>query len=355
MAILNRIYTAIVCALCAIMATSCYQDFEPDIKSTPVLSMNSLITEGDTVVIELSRTWRWDEGRPDYDFSPKVKDGEVELYVNGSLKETIAYSEWFGTEVDFEQNPPSNLRTGYRSGYVAKGGDEIRLVARNEKYGEATASVTVPHPIVIEDVETTVSNFNHMTYGNMHRYAMDLRLMIWFTDRQSSTDYYKFSLDWTNATGNTVDGERRYASLEILQYDIDYDREPLFTEHLSPLESAVSTTSGYTIFSDRQISGQRYPLHLGIGNVFYDVVNPDGDPSIVSTIDFRLDVISQSYYKHVLSVWQSNDGINGILGSIGLGDPVWEASNVSTGAGVISASAPYIFRLNMTKWVEEAS
>lgn len=320
------------------MATSCYQDFEPDIESTPVLCMNSLITAGDTIVVELTRTWRWDEGNPGKDFSVTVADGNVDLYVNGNLKEKIAYSE----------------RTGYRSNYVAVPGDEIRLVASSEKYSEASASVTVPNPVVIDKVDATVSNFTYQLYGIGKQYSMDLGLMIWFTDSQTTTDYYKFDIGKTNAPDYWVDEEHYYAEIEYAQYDIDYDREPLFSEHMSPLESAVSETSGYTIFSDRQISGQRYPLHIGLNNLSYSVVNPENNPEIDSaSIDIRLDVISESYYKHVLSVWQSNDGINGILGSVGLGDPVWEASNVSTGAGVVAACAPYIYHLNMTKLVSE--
>ena len=41
----------------------------------------------------------------------------------------------------------------------------------------------------------------------------------------------------------------------------------------------------------------------------------------------------------MLSLWATEEGIQGALGGVGLGNPVWEYSNVSTGAGIISASA----------------
>ena len=99
-------------------------------------------------------------------------------------------------------------------------------------------------------------------------------------------------------------------------------------------------TSGYTVFSDRMVSGKTYPLHIRLNEIEYRVSSENGFESNKSYIRFALNSISESYYRHVISVWESNDGINGILGDVGLADPVWECSNVSTGAGVISAITP---------------
>ena len=134
---------------------------------------------------------------------------------------------------------------------------------------------------------------------------------------------------------------------------LDYDAEPLFTEHVSSLESAVSETSGYTFFSDRMIAGKTYPLHIRLVNVCYPVSADNNFDSNKSYVKFVLSSISESYYKHVISVWESNDGINGILGGVGLADPVWECSNVSTGAGVISASAPSKIQIPISEFFKD--
>ena len=72
-----------------------------------------------------------------------------------------------------------------------------------------------------------------------------------------------------------------------------------------------------------------------------------------ATIEITLNSLSESYYKHVLSVWVSNDGISGILGGVGLGDPTWESSNVSTGAGVIAAVAPSTIKIPFGPFFEK--
>lgn len=45
-----------------------------------------------------------------------------------------------------------------------------------------------------------------------------------------------------------------------------------------------------------------------------------------------LSSISDSFYKYANYQWQVTDGIVGDLGDVGLGDPIWGYSNVSTGA-----------------------
>ena len=46
------------------MLTGCYQDFEPDLKSTPVVCINSNIIAGQPVTADVTRTWRYSEGAP---------------------------------------------------------------------------------------------------------------------------------------------------------------------------------------------------------------------------------------------------------------------------------------------------
>ena len=46
--------------------------------------------------------------------------------------------------------------------------------------------------------------------------------------------------------------------------------------------------------------------------------------------------INEAYYKHVISVWEANDALVGSLGGVGLANPVYPYSNVSTGAGVVA-------------------
>ena len=136
----------------------------------------------------------------------------------------------------------------------------------------------------------------------------------------------------------------------------DVSEEPLFTEHVSALESAIMATSGYSFFSDRQISGTSYPIHVKLRDVSYTLSGPDVKPGDGDgCIWMKLYTISSSYYRHAISVWVSNDGIIGSLGDVGLADPVFESSNVSTGAGVVAAAAVSKVPVYVNPIIEEFS
>lgn len=305
--------------------TGCYVDFEPDIESTPVLCMNSLIKPSEPVRVELTRTWRWDEG-PAKDRDITVTDAEVTLTVNGG-----AYTETLRHESE-----------AWVADYLPSPGDMIELSAVSEKYGPATASVTVPMPVAIDSVSVRVSNFSRKPGSSACRF--DLALLIYFTDPADAQNQYEFDV----SSSQYIHDLETDALTYVGGYWLITDREPLFTEHVSALESTAAATSGYTIFSDRQISGKTYPLNIGIEDVTYDYYNPIDDPDIKpGYFNLTLSAVSRSYYDHVISVWVANDGVAGALGSVGLGEAVFPASNVSTRAGVVAATAPVTWKLDL--------
>lgn len=348
MAILKKI---ILVLTLPILLSSCFSDFEPDIKSTPVLCMNCLLTEGDSIKLELTRTWRWSEGSVFDDLDINVLDADIKLFVNDSFTADLVRK-------DFVSDPGSpfyNVMKGYTCDYIPVVGDKIRFEAHSDKYGDATAEVTIPEPVKIDSVETTVLNLGDISgfYGEGGtRYILDLNMLVWFTDPSDKLNRYIFGASHTSSDSYYGDDDRGWEYIQF--YGIDNTREPLFTEHVSALESVFSEVSGYTIFSDRQISGKSYPLHISINSIEYSYRIPEDNPDYLSgSIDLELAAISPSYYDHVLSVWVANDGIAGSLGSVGLGDAVFEASNVSTGAGVVAAQAKYVYKLNLKKLIEE--
>lgn len=346
MAILKRI---IILTLLPIFLTGCFSDFDPKIGDTPVLCMNSQIVPGDSLSVSLTRTWRWDEGLPD-ELDLTIKDAEVKLFVNGEYKENLIFRE---TRVEPHYYPyKETVKYEYVGNYIPKSGDEIKLVAVSPEYGEAWAVVKVPEPVAIDKVEYTVTEFEDVSYEDAIRANLSMDFQVWFTDPADKVNYYEFDSrvinryysDWESNNGGWVN----------VQCFMDFDREPLFTEHLSALEHVGADSYGYTFFSDRQIAGKSYPLHIGAEYLTYVYKNPNNDSSIPDPeLKFTLKSLSDSYYNHILSVWVANDGIVGSLGSVGLGDAVFASSNVSTKAGVVAAYAPVSVSLNLREIVDE--
>ncbi len=67
----------------------------------------------------------------------------------------------------------------------------------------------------------------------------------------------------------------------------------------------------------------------------------------------ELNTISESYYNWGSYLWQYEDGLLVGLGDLGLGDPVWAYSNVSTGAGVVAARSVATYTIKLKDFLEK--
>lgn len=339
MAILNRY---IIRYFIFLLLTGCYSEFDPDVKSEPVLCMNSLVTPGEQIEVSLTRTWRWNEGN-ERELDLSVKDAEVSLYVNDRFIENLVLSK---------RTVGSGMLQKEEDVYVAKYipsiGENVKFVAHSKEYGDATAEVVIPDAPTLEGIDSQILNLKDaLSEGSTpdnFRYVFSLSLKIWLKDNPDNTDWYRF--DWSRSP-NYLDN--KYNSVMWVEsYVVDTSIEPLFSEHVGALDLSGAETSGYTIFTDRQISGISYPLHIVFSDIAYHKrigSNPQSIPS--GEFYFKVESISRSYYDHVLSVWVANDGIVGALGSVGLGDAVFASSNVSTGAGVVAARSVSSITLNL--------
>ncbi|MDE5712549.1 MAG: DUF4249 domain-containing protein [Muribaculaceae bacterium] len=336
--------------------------------------MISNISDGDSIKVSLTHTWRWSDksesismnapwgsdGKLESDLL--VEDALVKLYVNDEYKETlklgkgmsgIGMNKYINGGVYYPVDDYPWATTGYVyyiADYIPQCGDKIRLEAESEEYGSAWAEVTVPQTVEIDSVDYTVSNFDDRNTALSEFYLFNMNLSVWFSDPGNETNYYMFE---TSSPGyfKGVDAEGLEYEESVNFRDVTDD--PLFTEHVSAIDHVLAETSGYSLFSDRQISGKSYPLHVRLEGVSYQLDNRSAIPDAENSyIKFILYSISPSYYRHVISVWAANDGIVGALGDVGLAEPVFAASNVSTGAGVVSASAKYEYKLYMRPLIE---
>lgn len=332
-------------ALIVLPLCSCFQDFEPDIKTTPVVCLNSLVTEGELIKLSVTRTWRWSEGNLHDDEATVLKDAEVKLYVNDRYQETLRYTE--EPALDFNETD----KYYYLSSYCPAIGDRLRFEVSTSGYGDAHAEVEIPEKVDISDVrhQVRITDRNENADATYVECMFDLSMKVGFDDPAGKENYYVFELSQTRPEGHIENGlyiPPDYYENVICSFDVDL--EPLFSEHISPLESIISDNYGWTVFSDRQIEGRHYSLNIVCDNVMYQY-NATQKPETAdhsATIDIRLCSISKSYYDFMISLWQAEQGVSGALGGVGLGNPVWEKSNVSTGAGIIAARTVSTVRLN---------
>lgn len=318
MALLKKIYLLSL----PLLLTSCWENFDPRIDTKPVLCLNSLITAGQPIEVKVTRTWVFtdEEGTKDH----SVTDAVVEIYANGQL-------------VDSE--------------YLPEEGDRIRIHASSLKYGEAEAEVSVPFapeisnvvfsPKVIRFSQTPIK---HDT-GIDADFTFDIRISMDFENTVAADDFYRLSYltympHGIMTYGDLMDqyGDSTYY---VGLWGENFDAlDPVFYEQTDPFEDIMGGSYYTLFFSDRQFRGKTKSLTYGFSDCRFLMSGWDESPEALDCGWLvTLFSISESYYNWLSYADQASGFILSDLTDIGLSEPVWGYSNVSTGAGVVAAQS----------------
>ena len=324
----------IIILLCGLLS-GCYTEFDPDIRQPEVLCLNSEIIAGSPVEVRVTHTWRYtDEPINEYNDDMAVTDAEVSLYVNG-----CEYEQLQPTEREIMQYGYPYVYHYYQGTYCPKAGDELRIVAVSERYGSAEGETRVPAAPVIEKTEWKLGS----PKINNHTLQCTLDVHIYLHDVADTKDYYMSGYDIVNPSvpgepiffPDTAEWITPYMYGILSCYTLDYSHEPIFSEYMSAFEM-INGSIGYTMFSDVQFSGSTYPLHI-IFTLEHYIESNDIEELWHSVMHLKISSLSLSYYNHLMTLWQFDEGIAGMLGEVGLGTPVHGYSNVSTRAGIVAA------------------
>lgn len=336
MEVLSKLYPLATLAF-PLLLTSCYEDFDIEVKSTPVLCINSLITAGAPIEVDLSRTWAYNDVSSESHHS--VTDAHVYIYVNGE---------------------PAD------ENYISKEGDYIRIEAISPTYGDAYAEVRVPFAPSVSDLQVSkrLINVRHIDSPlDFSAYvSFDLDVTVNLHDSPQSQDYYQVSYD----TYGSLDNQHPYVAEDdadesdiyklLTPGSFDYDADTIFSEHIGVFDSVMGSDAyGFMFFTDRQFSGRTYPLRLRFTECYYSVCAPVYSEELLDCgYTFIIAAVSPSYYNWGNYIWQTEEGLIGDISGVGLGDPFWGYSNVSTGAGIVAARTLSACTVSATPILKEA-
>ncbi len=311
-----------------LLLTGCYEDFDPHIDTTPVLCLNSLITPGNPIEVQITRTWVFTDEEGEKNHS--VDDAVLEIYANGKI---------------------------VGSDYIPAEGDLIRLVATSKKYGEAEAEVKVPIATQIGDVAFTpnVESISVEEYPGRGIYARTLFDVLVSLGLDASDDTLRFyQFDYASFHPNDIltDENASYHN-----YDPTYTHfysgefEPLdavFYEQANAFDEVLNYGYRNLFFSDRLLNKESNALDFAFLGCSFDISNWTGNKEkLVCGWKITLHSISESYYKWLTYCWQSDSAVLGDIADVGLADPAWGYSNVSTGAGVVAAQSSTTVTINL--------
>lgn len=318
MAILKKIYLILILFLLA----SCEEEFNPNMPYTPALCINSLITNGDEIDINITKSRLYTKPQENVE----VKNVDVSIYANGQLQ---------------------------LDSYLPHENDNIKIVAESKLYGRAEADVVIPKPIPEPKIKWEV--FDVYCWADKDYFGdeitIEFKLKVELTiDDPEEENYYKFSYF------STPDVELRPDGLPIKIMNIDnlqYTLEPIFSEHIGIFESLYGgDASGFTFFTDRQFSGKSYTLHLQFDSCrFRYLIDNEDIPECKS--HFVIHNISPSYYNWANYIWQRDNGVLSDFSDYGLGDQICGYSNVSSGAGVVAAQSRSVCSIDFTDFIKQ--
>lgn len=345
-----------------LLMTSCYTDFDPEADYTPVLCMNSVIESGEPIGVDLTRTFKWTEGSWSWDYEHRngqmVTDARISLIVDGTLRDTMTFTE------EGPDNEAGNPQRGYFSDYRPAEGETIELVAISPTYGTASATVVMPGKVEIEKIDATPLQWKGYDYSYLTSFVVSQTYSVWFTDPVETDNFYRLLVSAVNPepinTGTWAEDlwsgsyERQYAA--GFQYiNIDRGNEPLFNEQADVLDIMFGANSNYlTLFSDRSISGKRYPVILDLERGDLNIYNPEKIESLYDVkLKFDLYNVSDSYYNWFIYDWYKSESVQGQLGDIGLSEMVLPTSNVSTNAGVVAAFTRSSMEISFADFLRE--
>ena len=326
MAILKYIFPLFFC----LILTACYEDFTPEIDTTPVLCLHSTIRPGEPIKVVVSRTRLFTDENTDV----MVKEATVSVYVN---------------DVKVEDS------------YLPQEGDRIRIHAMSPKYGEAEAEVTVPVPVPIKSVtfEPYVRGIwknEVLGYDVVGEINFNLKINLEIEDTPGIDNYFRleyYSFYKKNEIEDPSPDITYPSDIRFYTGTFQYEMEPIFSEHSGVFESVMgSDSSGFTFFTDKQFSGKTYKMHLGFDNAncYINTRNITSD-LLDCGIELTLCSVSESYYNWANYTWQSEYGFIGDLSEIGFTEPLWGYSNVSTGAGIVVAQSSTSYRVNLRDFI----
>lgn len=325
----------IIPILSVFLLTGCYEDFNPEIDTKPVLCLNTLIKAGEPIEVEVTHTWMFNDEKSERNHD--VKDAIVTVLVN----ERIVGSD-----------------------YLPKEGDKIRIVAESPTYGMATAEVIVPYATPVGKVKFSPVVTN-IWKDNKYLYPYEMFADITFNlsiemdvnDPAGTDDYYQFGYNWSSPHIDEEQDEEywNYNNTMLQLGSFEYNSEPIFKEHIGVFETVMGNDedTDFVFFTDRQFPGKTYTLHLNFYDNSFRIKSQVYDESLLDCeVHLYLTTVSQSYYNWAVYKWNVDEGITGDLSDIGLAESKWGYSNVSTGAGVVTAQSSSKFTIELKEFLK---
>ena len=320
-------YNLCVLVLLSFVLSGCEKEINLEhMRPNPKLVLNCLAVQGDTLSVELSRTWFYADNKVQDIF---VSDADVKLYVNDVFRESLAE-----TTVKYE-NPDFDAVLYKSSFYMPAAGDRIRLTASRKGFKNIEAVTEVPRPCAVSDFEFEQESVRDTSeWWDDYYIHLSQKNTLCFTlhDEPGEENYYLIYFRRGDAWG-----EKDSLRYSWFSFRPDYGSEPVFAVQNSALDQifGYDGVGGYNglAFSDELFDGKSYRFKIPWEISLSYTLSTDYNPYKYRCYLYS---ISRSYYNYMKTM---NDlyesGFVGDLAEIGFAEPVRIYSNVEGGTGIL--------------------
>ena len=323
-------YNICILVLLLFVLSGCEKEINLEhMRPEPKLVLNCLAVQGDTLSVELSRTWFYADNKVKDIF---VSGADVKLYVNDVFRESLSE-----VAVKYEELDIDAVR--YKSSsYIPVTGDRIRLVASRNGFKDVEAVTEVPRPCSVSGFELQQESVRDTTEWFDDAYihlAQNNTVCFTLHDEPGEDNYYLIYFRQGNIWGGENDTVYSWYSFRP-----DYGSEPVFAVQNSALDQifGYDGVGGYNglAFSDELFDGKSYQFKIPWKISLSYTQSVDYTPYIYRCYLYS---VSRSYYNYMKTM---NDlyesGFVGDLAEIGFAEPVRIYSNVEGGTGILGGS-----------------
>lgn len=291
-----------ICCVIVAALTSCKDHFDLDQLQNPSkLVLYCFPSSADTTYISVTNSVGVKKYADTHKIA-KVADARVSYAVNGQPRQVQRQDD--GTFYVLGAHQP---------------GDRVSISVEHPDYASVSAETVVPErvPVELRDVREVVE-YDSYWLELVHYY----QLRATFTDPAATTDYYAVRV---RVQGFSGDNRPQEYWPEIFTLD-----EPLL-QSLSGIDEDFGFENEYYsrfyIFSDQDINGQTYTMHLDIQALHYSY-----DPDSPAHYQVLLYKIAPEYYYFLKSI---NDVENNELAKGGFAQLMPTYTNIRQGVGVM--------------------
>lgn len=347
---MKQIYS-IVAIIGILFFTSCSKEivFKGQ-KLDPKLVVNSIGVVDSTfnVVVSASKPIPGYESRFQY-----LADATVKLYSDSVELETLQRVSFDGYDKETINQLASSVLNGtYYGKTVVEAGKHYRIEVSHSNYPTATAEMTAPTKIRIENIDTVSTAYVDAYIGNVRKYKAFIR----FTDPANEENFYRLNIYYAIGKNYSeyVDPEsgENKETIFIETYFNSYNGiksdDPVFAseQDANDILFGDGGQSNYTVFTDAIFNGKTYDLRVFLTDWVTNRLSAvDTTKGEFFQVNFELYSLPKETYYYIMSVGKFDWYSDGLFT-----EPVQIYNNIENGLGIFGAVSPSRYQFIIGKY-----